>query len=114
MSIGEQLRKARISKKLKLKDVAAASNLSISYISDIEHNKSTPPLETLKNLCKALDLSLYDVFLELDTMLVKEKSSTRELYALLEDFDEWDERDKDELISYLKVKKSARDEKNRD
>lgn len=113
MSIGEQLRKARLSKKLKLKDVAAASNLSISYISDIEHNKSTPPLDTLKNLCATLDLSLYDIFLELDTMLVKEKGATRELYALLEDFDEWDERDKDELISYLKVKKSARDEQKK-
>ncbi|HSL85405.1 MAG TPA: helix-turn-helix transcriptional regulator [Bacteroidales bacterium] len=113
MNIGDKLKKARTARKLRLKDVADATNLSISYISDIEHNKATPPLDTLHNLCNALDISIYSFFPERDSsaMVLMEKNTSEELYELIRDFEEWDDRDKDELISYLKVKKTMREEK---
>jgi hypothetical protein len=40
-----------------------------------------------------------------------EKHISAELYELIRDFDEWDVRDQEELIAYLRVKKTARDKK---
>ena len=62
MSIGEKLKAARKQKRLTLKEVASVTNLSISYISDIEHGKSLPPIDTLTSLCRALDISMYSFF----------------------------------------------------
>jgi len=109
MNIGEILRKARLKNKLRLKDVADRTNLSVSYISDIEHGKSTPPVDTLQSLCNALDVSIYSFFHEDEPMLMMEKNISEELYELIRDFEEWDVRDKEELLSYLRVKKTSRE-----
>lgn len=111
MNIGEKLKKARQEKNMKLRDVADATNLSISYISDIENGNSTPPVDTLTSLCRALDLSIYSVLAEPEDMRLMEKHISAELYELIRDFDEWDVRDQEELITYLRVKKTAREEK---
>lgn len=110
MEIGEKLKKIRKSKKYRLKDLAERTNLSISYLSDIENNRSTPPLQTLQILCETLEIPIYELFREIEPMLVKESPLHQELYSLLEDFNEWDEGDKNELLSYLRAKRSARKE----
>ncbi len=110
MNIGEKLKQARLDKKMKLKDVAKVTNLSISYISDIENNNSIPPVDTLTNLCSALDLSIYSILSEPEDMMLMEKNINVELYELIKDFNEWDKRDQKELLTYLKVKKTARSE----
>lgn len=114
MSIGEIVKKARLRKKLRLKDVSEAANLSISYISDIEHGRSIPPVDTLQSLCDVLNISIYSFFTVRDNMVLMEKKTNEELYALLKDFEEWEDADKEELLSYLKVKSTARQEKNKD
>lgn len=111
MNIGEIVKKARLRKKLRLKDVAEATNLSISYISDIEHGRSTPPVDTLQSLCNVLDVSIYSFFTADENMVLMEKKTSEELYALIKDFEEWDDKDKEELLSYLRVKKTSRDAK---
>lgn len=110
MDIGEKLKKVRKIRKYRLKDLAEKTNLSISYLSDIENGRSTPPLQTLQILCETLDIPMYELFREIEPMLVKETALNQELYALLEDFNEWDEGDKNELLSYLRAKRSARKE----
>jgi transcriptional regulator with XRE-family HTH domain len=110
MDIGEKLKKVRKIRKYRLKDLAEKTNLSISYLSDIENGRSTPPLQTLQILCETLDIPMYELFREIEPMLVKETARNQELYALLEDFNEWDEGDKNELLSYLRAKRSARKE----
>lgn len=110
MDIGEKLKKVRKIRKYRLKDLAEKTNLSISYLSDIENGRSTPPLQTLQILCETLDIPMYELFREIEPMLVKETARNQELYALLEDFNDWDEGDKNELLSYLRAKRSARKE----
>ena len=48
--IGPKIRKIRLRKGLKLKDVAKTSGLSVSLISQIENNNSSPSLSTLIKL----------------------------------------------------------------
>jgi len=44
-------------------------------------------------------------------MVLMEKKTSEELYALIKDFEEWDDKDKEELLSYLRVKKTSREAK---
>ena len=114
MKIGEKIREARKSKNYVLKDVSRITKFSMSYLSDIENDRSTPPIATLEILCKALDISLYDVFPREDEMHLNENDpDTVELHLLTRNFKDWDKRDKDELLSYLRAKNSARKEKDK-
>ncbi|NLB20797.1 MAG: helix-turn-helix transcriptional regulator [Clostridium sp.] len=110
MNIGSKLKEARLDLDLKLKDVSKASNLSLSYISDIENNKSIPPLLTLQTLCNVLDIELYDLFKNDHVITLKTSQDNKTLHNLLLDFETWPQADKDELISYLNVKRQAREE----
>jgi transcriptional regulator with XRE-family HTH domain len=56
--LGVQLRHARLVKGLRLRDLADRSQCSESMISKIENNKSTPSLNTLHRIAKALDTSV--------------------------------------------------------
>src|ERR1700733_15302967 len=58
ISVGAQLRHARLVKGPRLKDVADLSNCSESRISKIENNKVAPSLNTLHRIAKALDTSV--------------------------------------------------------
>jgi transcriptional regulator with XRE-family HTH domain len=58
ISMGVQLRHARLVKGLRLKDVADLSNCSESMISKIENNKTAPSLNTLHRIAKALGTSV--------------------------------------------------------
>jgi transcriptional regulator with XRE-family HTH domain len=58
ISVGVQLRHARLVKGLRLKDVADLSNCSESMISKIENNKVAPSLNTLHRIAKALGTSV--------------------------------------------------------
>ena len=109
MNIGSKLKETRLNLGLKLKDVSKASNLSVSYISDIENNKSIPPLLTLQTLCDALGLELYDLFKNDHGITLKISQDNKTLENLLLDFETWPQADKDELISYLNVKRVARE-----
>jgi transcriptional regulator with XRE-family HTH domain len=110
MNIGEKLKAARKQKRRTLKDVASVTNLSISYISDIENGKSLPPIDTLTSLCKALDISLYSFFKEDEPAFLRETALQGELAALLQDFSDWSTEDQEELLHYLRAKKVARDQ----
>lgn len=52
--VGMQLRHTRLSKNMKLRDVAEQSGFSESMISKIENNKATPSLNTLHKIAKVL------------------------------------------------------------
>lgn len=45
-----------------LKTLAERSGLSVSYISDIEHGRTTPSFETLDKLATAFDMSANELF----------------------------------------------------
>ncbi len=54
-SIGVNLRKIRLQKKLRQEDVAERANLSVNYIGAIERNERIPSLETFITLLNAIN-----------------------------------------------------------
>ena len=110
MDSGKKLKDLRKSKGLTLKELANKTNLSISFISDIEHNRSNPSISTLKILCNALDVPI--------TYLLEDDKTPSNLVCtdldevltmLINDFSSWSYDDKIELICYLKAKKRIRE-----
>lgn len=55
-SLGSIIREARKAKKLVLQEVATRSDLSISFLSQIERNLLTPSLSALKRIAVVLDI----------------------------------------------------------
>lgn len=56
-TIGANIRKCRLSKKLRQEDLAEKTNLSVTYIGMIERGEKTPSLETLINIVNAIGVS---------------------------------------------------------
>jgi len=115
MNSRKKLRDLRKSKGLTLKELSTKTNLSISFISDIEHNRSNPSISTLKILCNALDVPI--------TYLLEDDKTSSNLICtdldavlsmLLNDFSSWSYDDKIELICYLKAKKHVRETHKKD
>ncbi len=52
------IRAWRKHKELKLKEVAQKAGMSSAYLSQIENNKRTPTIDTLKSIAKALDIDI--------------------------------------------------------
>lgn len=110
MHIGERLKKARQAKHYTLKDLSTRTRISPSYISDIENNRNLPSIETLLQLCDALDVKCYMLFWE-DSLerQDQEDGCFEELHTLLSDFPNWDLKDKKELLSYLAIRQTMKD-----
>ena len=66
MALGTQLRQIRQIRKQTLADVAAATHLSISYISNIERNKAEPTLDNLRKLAGHFDMPVAQFLTESD------------------------------------------------
>lgn len=60
--VGHFLRFRREQRGIKQKDVADAAAISVSMLSQIERGVTSPSIETLAHICKALELSLSDLF----------------------------------------------------
>ncbi len=60
--IGEKLRTLRKAAKLTERKLAELAGVSQSAISEIEHGKKSPTLDTLLKLCSALGISIADFF----------------------------------------------------
>ena len=57
--IGDKIKRIRKSKKMKQKDLAEKSGLSISYVQQIEYGeRKNPSIEVLNQISKALDINL--------------------------------------------------------
>lgn len=57
--LGEKIRNLRKSQNLKLSDVAERSNLSVSYISQLERDLVEPSLSSLKKIAGVLNTPIY-------------------------------------------------------
>lgn len=57
-TLGQRLRELRHSRGLTLAEVAASASLSVSYINDIEHDRTVPALHRLVPLADAFGLSV--------------------------------------------------------
>jgi XRE family transcriptional regulator, regulator of sulfur utilization len=66
MKLEERFRELRIQKELTLKDLATMTELSVSYLSDIERGRTTPSLNTLEILAQAFKLTVADLLSGVD------------------------------------------------
>lgn len=66
MKIGERLKFLRTSKNLSQGDIEKRSGLLRSYISIIENEHTVPSLNTLERWAKALEVEVYQLFLQGD------------------------------------------------
>jgi transcriptional regulator with XRE-family HTH domain len=70
--VGDNIKQIRISKKLGLNELAKKSNISGSYLSNIEKGiKNNPSIDALNNIADALDVSIEDLFS--DSLFIKEE-----------------------------------------
>ncbi len=57
-NIGERIKALRSEEGMTLAELGQRTNLSVSYLSQIERDKTTPSLSTLTNVAKALNVGL--------------------------------------------------------
>lgn len=65
MSLGKEIKKARIDKGWKQQDLQAATGLSQKYLSAVELDKAHPSFDVMKQIARALGVSL-DTFAKED------------------------------------------------
>lgn len=91
MSIGERIKSLRKQNKLTQVELAKKSNISRSYLADIENDRYNPSLETLKALSNSLNANLSDLVSEenqFDNNLNQrdKKSINNDLKDLIDEF----------------------------
>jgi transcriptional regulator with XRE-family HTH domain len=69
MSLGKEIKKARIDKGWKQQDLQVATGLSQKYLSAVELDKAQPSFDVVKRIARALGVSL-------DTLAKEDEEST--------------------------------------
>ena len=111
MIIGTHLRKLREHKRLSQGDIEERTGLLRCYISRVENGHTVPSLETLERLASALEIPLYQLFLDGDESPalpnLSKRQTTEELVM--------DEESEKEMRFFEKVRRltSRIDEKDR-
>lgn len=123
MTIGELIRKKRKEKGFTLNTLSNRCGLSISFLSDIEHGRRRPSLDRLKNIADALQTTVSFLLGESNpageirktgqesSNLYRVESKSlefREVLERIESFEQWSFQDREELLTYLKVKEEIR------
>lgn len=60
-NISKEIRKRRLEKKMTLKELSEKTNLSVSFLSQVERGISSMTIVSLKNIANALDVPLRDL-----------------------------------------------------
>jgi len=64
--LGKRIQQQRTGRRLTLQDLAGRSGYTKGYLSKIENSEKAPPVSTLINLAKALNISLSEIFGEVE------------------------------------------------
>ncbi|MBE6020455.1 MAG: helix-turn-helix transcriptional regulator [Clostridiales bacterium] len=131
MSIGSRIRSERKNQNLTLKKLAEKADISVSYLGDIEKERSKPSIDRLRDIALALGKSI-SYFVDENSFSEEESSYTpideetkilfNELIAVdgfkdilegFRGFSDWTDREKAELAGFLKVKRDFRENTNR-
>ena len=102
MKIGKKLKELKTLKKLKLKDIAKETGLSVSYISDIINERSNPSVDTLIRLSDYMGVPA-SLFIG-ETAETYQTQSELQLRELLSDYSVWPLRDQEDLLEYIAAK----------
>lgn len=105
--LAEMLLKARQNRKLSLRQVAYKTNLSATYISELERGlRSTPSPERLKNLANALNID-YEYLMQQAGYINKDTISSHDPYDILmfsdkEAFESLSEDERNRILTSLR------------
>lgn len=75
--IGELIKQIRKNNKITLKDLAAATGLSISYLSMLERGLNSPTIANLQKICQALNITFTDLLRDIDDNKIFVKKDER-------------------------------------
>ena len=64
MDIGGRVRSIRLSKELKLEDIASKTGLSKSFLSNVETGKTSPSINSLEKIAQALEIPISTLFMQ--------------------------------------------------
>lgn len=102
MDIGKMISTYRHQRKMTLKDLAIATGLSLSFISDIEHGRSKPRLDNLQTIAKALLVPVNE-FLKEET-----RAQLKENEEFLTIYDSLTKEEQDDTIKFMLYLRSRR------
>jgi transcriptional regulator with XRE-family HTH domain len=99
--IGAHLKRARRLKSMRLKDVADACGVSVSFISKIENNRAVPSLSTLHLMAKVLGTSVSALFsIEEGVRKVVHRPADRPVAGKVQNMVEWDGIEAEIIVPY--------------
>ena len=120
MTVGYRIRNLRKQRKLTLKALGTKTDLSPSFLCDLENERTKPSLTRLESIAAALETSVAYLMgedsyvepipseiLEIARSLSQTQQGT-ELLRSLSDFNLWRDGDRMELQQYLKAKSLLR------
>lgn len=116
--VGKRIKMLRKERGLSLKELSKKTDISISFLSDIENGRSNPSLERLKDIARGLNTTVSYLLGETDNIEIN--SEIRELLSNpeflkvldeLKDFNSWSDEDKSEFLAYIKAKRMIRNSK---
>jgi transcriptional regulator with XRE-family HTH domain len=81
MEIGQKLRDLRVAKRLSQEDVGRKSGLLQCYVSRVERGRTIPNLETLEKFANALEIPLYRLFTDGESVRIPKLLSTNGEFA---------------------------------
>ncbi len=124
MSIGSRIREERKKQKLTLRSLSEKADISISYLGDIEKERSHPSVSRLMDLAEALGKTTAyfleeekaaeeeSVFLTMNRderiNLIKllKTEGFKEIVWEFQGFEDWNEREKEELRMFLNTRRT--------
>ena len=86
MSIGQKIKELRKLNKLTQNDLAKKSNISRSYLADIEKDRYNASLETLKAIAESLCVSISNILEENNSVEKEEKTIENDFPMIPEEF----------------------------
>lgn len=66
MTLGERIKQLRTAEQMTLSDLSLRSELSISYLSDIERDRTEPTLKTLVKIASAFGVKVVEILYAVD------------------------------------------------
>lgn len=63
-SVGERIKYFRLTKKMTIKDLASAVGVTSSLLSQIEHDRANPSLNTIRLIAKTLNVPMFRLFMD--------------------------------------------------
>lgn len=113
MGVGKVIKSIRKEKNYTLKQVEEKSGLSKSYISEISNEIQDMPLRTLIKIADALDVSASYIMerseIEYGRKTSDNEDSLQALLKILQGFDSWPQKDREEIIDFCKKVKEIKD-----